>query len=291
MSDLRRNAIDLYDAFTHDHRDRRRLLREMTALAGSAVAAEALIGAIAAAPAAAQQTAVDDARLIVRKGSYGIGEGKSLTGYFAAPRNPAGRIGAVMVIHENRGLTAHIQDVARRVALAGYFAVAPDFLTAAGGTPTDEDRARDLIGALDYDATIAAGVATVERLKRLAHGTGRVGTVGFCWGGALVNRIAVAAGDRLDAAVSYYGPAPDPSEAGKVSAAITLQLAGNDSRVNATAIPWGEALKAGGKNVEVHVYPGVEHAFNNDSSTERYDAAAAKLAWERTLALFKRTLA
>lgn len=290
MTDIRARAIALYDAFTHDHRNRRQLLREVAALAGSVAAAEALIATIAATPAAAQQVPAADPRLVTRKGGYAVGGGETLTGYFAAPRNPGRRVGAVMVIHENRGLNAHIEDVARRVALAGYFAVAPDFLSPAGGTPADEDRAREMIGALDYDATVRRAVGTLARLKRLANGNGRVGAVGFCWGGALTNRVAVAAGPALDAGASYYGPAPDPSEAARVEAQMVVHLAGNDARVNATGVPWGEALEAAGKRAETVVYPGVDHAFNNDGSAARYDPEAARLAWQRTLALFERAL-
>ena len=287
---LRDRAIGLYDAFTHEHRDRRTLLRQMTALAGSVAAAEALIGGIAAAPAAAAMTDPADARLVTRKGSYAIGGGASMTGYFAAPRNPAGPIGAVMVIHENRGLQPHIEDVARRVALAGFFAVAPDFLSPQGGTPADENAARDLIAKADMDQVVAAGVATVGRLRRLSHGTGRVGTIGFCWGGALVNRVALAAGPGLAAAVSYYGPAPDPAEAPKLAVPLMLHYAGKDARVAQTGGPWVAALKAAGKPVEAFDYPGVDHAFNNDTSAERYDKAAADLAWGRTIAFLHQHL-
>lgn len=291
MTDLRRRAIDLYDAFTHEHRDRRRLLAEMTALAGSAVAAEALIAAVAASPAAATVVDPSDKRLKTTRVPLPAGAGKSLNAYFAAPASTRNVRGAVMVIHENRGLNAHIEDVARRVALAGYIAVAPDFLTPLGGTPADADQARELIGKLDLAQTVAAASAAVTALGTRDGRRMKVGIVGFCWGGAMVNRVAVAAGPALSAAVSYYGPAPDPAEAAKVQASIILQLAGNDARVNATGKPWGAALKAAGKDVAVYEYPGVEHAFNNDTSAERYNAAAAKLAWDRTLALFARQLA
>jgi len=283
---IRDRAVQLYDAFTHEHRDRRTLLRQMTLLAGSVAAAEALIGGISASPAAAALTDPNDAKLVTRKGSYAIGAGASMTGYFAAPRSPGRKVGAVMVIHENRGLTPHIEDVARRVALAGFFAVAPDFLSSAGGTPADENVARDMIGKLDMTATIAAGVATVGRLARLGNGTGKVGTVGFCWGGALVNRVALAAGPGLAAAVSYYGPAPDPAEAAKLQVPIMLHYAGKDARVAATGDPWAAALKAAGKPVEAFTYPDVDHAFNNDTSAERYNKAAATLAWDRSMAFF-----
>ncbi|WP_315759976.1 dienelactone hydrolase family protein [Sphingomonas sp. Y38-1Y] len=291
MTDLRRRAIDLYDDFTHEHRDRRRLLAEMTALAGSVAAAEALIAVVAASPAAAQQIDPADKRLSTTRAPVPTGTGAPLNAYFAAPRSMKGVRGAVMVIHENRGLNAHIEDVARRVALAGYIAVAPDFLTPAGGTPADPDQARELIGKLDLAQTVAAATGAVKAMRERDGRRMKVGIVGFCWGGAMVNRVAVGAGSALDAAVSYYGPAPDPAEAPKVGASIILQLAGNDARVNGTAKPWGAALKAAGKDVAVYEYPGVEHAFNNDTSVERYNAEAAKLAWSRTMALFKRKLA
>ena len=291
MSDLRDRAVRLYDAFTHEHHDRRTLLRQMTALAGSAAAAEALILGIAASPAAAALIAPADPRLRTRKGSYDLGNGRgSMTGYFARPSDRAGKLGAVMVIHENRGLTPHIEDVARRMALAGFFVVAPDFLSAQGGTPTDEDAARALIGKADYDAVVGQGIATLARLKALRSTTGKAGAVGFCWGGGLVNRLAVAAGDVLTAGVPYYGPAPAPSEAAKVQAALMLQLAGKDARVNATGLPWAAALTAAGKTVEAFTYDGVDHAFNNDTSVERYDKAAADLAWGRTTAFLHRML-
>lgn len=290
MTAIRDRAIEIYDAFTHEHRDRRTLLRQMTALAGSFAAAETMILGIAASPAAAAISDPADPKLVIRKGGYAVGEGRTLTGYFAAPRNARRKLGAVMVIHENRGLQPHIEDVARRIALAGFFAVAPDFLSPQGGTPANEDQAREMIGKVDYPLTIQAGVSTVRRLAQLRHGTGRVGVVGFCWGGALVDQVAVEAGSALSAAVSYYGPAPDPSQAARVSAPMMLHYASKDVRVAATGTPWTEALKAAGKTVEAFTYPNVDHAFNNDTSAERYDKAAADLAWGRTTAFFHKYL-
>ncbi len=290
MTELRDNAVRIYDAFTHDHHDRRTLLKQMTALAGSVAAAEALIIGISASPAAAAITQADDPHIVTRKGGYALPGGKMLTGYFAAPRRAGRKVGGVMVIHENRGLQPHIEDIARRLALAGFFAVAPDFLSDQGGTPADEDTARKLIGSVDYDAVIAEGVGTLERLKALPSSTGKVGTVGFCWGGALVDQVAVAAGDALSAGVSYYGPAPDPSAAAKVNAAMMLHYAGKDTRVAATGQPWAAALKAAEKDVQSFVYPGVDHAFNNDTSAERYNKPAADLAWDRTIKFFRQHL-
>jgi carboxymethylenebutenolidase len=282
MTDLRERAVALYDAFTHEHRDRRAFMREMVALTGSAVAAEALVAAIAASPAAARQVRPDDARL--RTGTLGGAEaGKPASAYFAAPRDTGARkLGTVLVIHENRGLTEHIRDVTRRLALEGFRAVAPDLLAPQGGTPADEDRAREMIATTDMDLALRQAQALVARAARQRGGSGKVGAVGFCWGGAFVNRLAIAAGPALSAGVAYYGPAPNPSEAGRVQAALLLHYAGKDQRVNATGLPWAEALKAAGKQVEAHVYRDVDHAFNNDTSAERYNAAAAKLAWQRT---------
>ncbi|WP_343528336.1 dienelactone hydrolase family protein [Sphingomonas sp.] len=284
---LRDEAVRIYDAFTHDHHDRRTLLRQMTALAGSVAAAEALILGIAASPAAAAVIDPHDPRLSIDR-REGMEAGARSAAYIAAPRGTRRRLGMVLVIHENRGLTPHIEDVARRVALAGFRAVAPDLLAPQGGTPADEDRARTLIGSLDYDLALAQVRAMMAQAVAERSSTGRIGAVGFCWGGAFVNRLAVAAGPSLAAGVAYYGPAPDPREAVKVRAPLLLHYAGKDARVAATGVPWVAALKAAGRPVEAFTYPGVDHAFNNDTSAERYDAAAAAQAWARTIAFLRR---
>lgn len=288
--DVRAAAIELYDRFTHEGMDRRAFMAQLTRVAGSTAAANALLLGIAASPAAAAIVPENDERLIIRRGSLGL-EGRTLNGYVATPRAATGKeIPVVIVIHENRGLNRHIEDVARRVALAGYFAVAPDFLSEMGGTPADEDEAREMIGRLELQGSVADAVALLGATRKLDHSNGKVGAIGFCWGGAFVNRLAVAAGDKLDAGVAYYGPAPDPAEAEKVEAAMLLHYAGNDSRVNRTGAPWVEALKKAKANVTAYTYPGVEHAFNNDTSAERYNKAAADLAWKRTLAFLERHL-
>jgi carboxymethylenebutenolidase len=288
-NDPRTAAIALYDRFTHEGMDRRAFMAELTTLAGSAAAANALLLGISASPAMAALIPENDPRLIVSRGPLGV-PGHKLNGYVAAPKGAAKRLGSVIVVHENRGLNRHIEDVARRVALAGYHAVAPDFLSGLGGTPPDEDKARDMIGKLDLAASVADAVALTGRMRALKHSNGKVGAVGFCWGGAFVDRLAVAAGAKLDAGVAYYGPAPDPAEAPKVKAPMLLHYAGLDDRVNKTGAPWAAALKKSGVKVESHIYPGVEHAFNNDTSTERYNRAAAELAWKRTLGFFARYL-
>jgi carboxymethylenebutenolidase len=216
---------------------------------------------------------------------------RKMSGYSAAPVGATGNLPVVLVIHENRGLTAHIRDVARRAALAGFSAVAPDFLAPDGGTPADEDQARTMIGKLDLATTVADGRAFIRWLSSPGGGSRKVGAVGFCWGGGMVNRLAVAAGDRLAAGVPFYGPAPDPAEASKVKAPLLIHLAEKDERVNKTALPWGQALKAAGKNVTTIVHPGVEHAFHNDTSAERYDKAAAERAWSMTVDFLKQNLA
>lgn len=283
---LRDRAVQLYDAFTHEHRDRRTLLRQMTALAGSAVAAEALIAGIAASPAAAAIIDPADKRLETEMRT-GTQAGKPARAYVAMPRGKK-KLGVVLVIHENRGLTSHIQDVARRVALDGFIAIAPDLLAPQGGTPADEDKARELIGSVDYDLALAQARAFADEARRLPRSDGKVGMIGFCWGGAFVNRMAVAGG--IDAGVSYYGPAPAPSEAARVSVPLMLHYAGTDARVAQTGEPWVAALKAAGKPVEAFTYPNVDHAFNNDTSAARYNKAAADLAWGRTTAFLHKHL-
>lgn len=288
QSQLKQAAIELYDRYTHEGLDRRIFMTRMVALAGSVAAAEALIGAIAASPAAAAIIPADDKRLTTQMLQTADGPA-GYTAYIAQPRTRSLKP-TVLVIHENRGLNDHIRDVARRLALAGYRAVAPDFLTPVGGTPTNEDAARDAIGKLDLGAAVSKASAMLTELGAGSRG-GKVGAVGFCWGGGFVNRLAVAAGDKLDAGVAYYGPAPDPSEASKVQAPLLIHDAGLDDRVNSTSFPWVEALRAAKKPVKFYLYDGVNHAFNNDTSAERYNKAAADLAWKRTLAFFKRHLA
>ncbi|WP_136162733.1 dienelactone hydrolase family protein [Sphingomonas flavalba] len=284
-SELRARAIALYDHFTHEGRDRRRFMRELTLLAGSAAAAETLLAAIAANPAAAAIIAEGDARLKAGMVQWDSAPGRAMRAYVVDPAAGPGKA-VVVVIHENRGLTPHIRDVARRVALAGYTAVAVDLLAPDGGTPADEDKGREMIGKLD----IAAATRDAQSAFTRFAAERKAGVVGFCWGGAMVDRLAVAGAHNLAAAVSYYGPAPAPEEAAKVKVPLMLQLAGLDTRVAQTAHPFAEALKAAGKPVIVHDYPGVHHAFNNDSSAERYNADAAKLAWDRTIAFFDRLL-
>jgi carboxymethylenebutenolidase len=282
---LKQAAIELYDRFTHDDLDRRVFMTRMVALAGSVAAAEALIGAIAASPAAAAIVPADDPRLTTRTQDL-VGDYKA---YVAEPRTRSLKA-TVLVIHENRGLNEYARDVARRLGIAGFRAVAVDFLSPSGGTPANEDAAREAIGKLDLNKSVSDAVAILREMAKSSRG-GKVGAVGFCWGGGFVNRLAVSAGDKLDAGVSFYGPAPDPAEAAKVQAPLQLHLAGLDNRVNATGFPWVTALREAGKTVKFFLYDDVNHAFHNDTSAERYNKAAADLAWKRTLAFFKQHLA
>ena len=287
---IKQQAIAFHDRFTHEGLPRREFMSRMVALAGSAAAAEALIGAIAASPAAAAVVPENDPRLNTgTEQLLGMNRHARHSAYFAEPKGKA-RESTVMVVHENRGLNAHIRDVARRLALAGYYAYAPDFLSPLGGTPADEDQAREMIGKLDLAAATAAGVAMLDEFRARVDGGPKVGAVGFCWGGAFVNRLAVAAGGKLDAGVVYYGPAPAPAEAAKVQAPLLIHHAGLDERVAQTLFPWVTALRAAEKPVTFHIYDGANHAFNNDTSAERFNKAAADQAWRRTLTFFNKRL-
>lgn len=285
--DKRQQAIELYDRFTHEGMDRRVFMARMTAIAGSVAAAETMIGAIAASPAAAAIIAPDDKRLTTRTMTFASPAGYQA--YVAEPRTRSLKA-SVLVIHENRGLNDYARDVARRLAVAGFRGVAADFLSSSGGTPANEDAAREAIGKLDLGAVTQAGADMLRELAKTSRG-GKVGAVGFCWGGAFVNRLAVLAGSDLDAGVSFYGTAPDPAEAARVQSPLLIHLAGLDARVNQTAYPWVAALRSANKPVTYWGYDGVNHAFHNDTSAERYNKEAADLAWDRTIRFLKRNLA
>ena len=195
------------------------------------------------------------------------------------------------MIHENRGLNPHTEDVARRVALEGFVALAPDFLSPAGGTPDDEDQAREMISALDTAQTLENAVAAVDYLASSDATTGNVGVVGFCWGGAMANAVAVSAPEPLGAAVAFYGRQPAADEVASIEAPVMLHYAGLDERINAGIPAYEEALKANGVDHTIYMYDNVNHAFHNDTSEARYDQTAAELAWQRTIDFFKQHLA
>ncbi|MER9959378.1 dienelactone hydrolase family protein [Mesorhizobium sp. M0045] len=281
--------IDAYDEYTHLTLDRRRFMEQLTRLAGSGAAAAAIAPLLAANSAQAAIVAEDDPRVKGEDISY-PGSGGEMKGYLVRPGDQTGKLGTVIVVHENRGLNPHIRDVARRVALEGFVALAPDFMTPLGGTPDDENRARDLFSQLDPAQVAANAVATVAYLKGYKDGNGKVGAVGFCWGGGTVNMLAVNAPD-LAAAVAYYGMQPKAEDVPKIKAALMLHYAGLDTRTNAGIDAFKKALDAAHVEYSVYVYEGANHAFNNDTSAARYDKKAADLAWGRTIAFLKEKLA
>ncbi|TIP86723.1 MAG: dienelactone hydrolase family protein [Mesorhizobium sp.] len=281
--------IDAYDEYTHLTLDRRRFMEQLTRLAGSGAAAAAIAPLLAANSARAAIIAEDDSRVTGEDISY-LGSGGEMKGYLVKPAGQSGKLGTVIVVHENRGLNPHIRDVARRVALEGFVALAPDFLSPLGGTLADEDKAREQISKLDPAQTIANAVATVAFLKGHEDGNGKVGAVGFCWGGGTVNTLAANAPD-LAAAVAYYGMQPKAEDVPKIKAALLLHYAGLDTRINAGIDAFRKELDAAEVEYTIYVYEGANHAFNNDTSSARYDKNAADLAWGRTSAFLREKLA
>lgn len=285
---ITQDMIKLYDDYTHLTLDRRGFMDQLSRLTGSAAAAAAVLPLIAANSAQAAIVAPDDARLVTETVSF-PGAGGSLTAYLARPANATGKLPTVIVIHENRGLNPHIMDVTRRVAVEGFLAIGVDFLSVAGGTPADEDKAREMISALDKAQTVQNAVAALTFLKAHPLGNGKVGAVGFCWGGGVVNQLAVASPD-LAAGVVYYGSSPDAAQVPAIKARMLLHYAGLDERINASVPAYEAALKAAGTRYELFMYPNVNHAFNNDTASARYNKEAAELAFGRTIALFKEAL-
>lgn len=282
---ITQDMINAYDEFTHRSLDRRAFMERLTALAGSAAAAAIIAPMLAGNSAQAAIVAEDDPRLMGETVSYGNG----MTGYLVRQPLIATPLPGVVVIHENRGLNAHIRDVARRMALEGFVVLAPDFLSPAGGTPADEDAARKMISELDMGKSVQNAVDTVDYLHASDFTNDAVGVTGFCWGGGMSNRVATKS-PKLKAAVPYYGPQAPIEDVPGINAALLLHYADNDDWVNKGIDEYVKALEAHGKTFEVHHYPGAEHAFNNDTSEARYNKAAADLAWSRTVAWFKKYL-
>lgn len=281
--------IEAYDEYTHLTLDRRGFMQRLTALAGSGAAAAAIMPMLAANQANAAMVEETDARLDVADVTY-PGAAGEMKGYLAIPKDAAGKLPAVIVIHENRGLNPHIRDVARRMALEGFVALAPDFLSPNGGTPANEDEARAMFQSLDMANATANGEATRAFLAAHEKTNGKVGAIGFCWGGGMVNRMAVAS-PELGAGVAYYGSQAPADQVPSIKAPLMLHYAGLDERINAGIDAYKAALDANSKTYELHMYDGVNHAFNNDTSSARYDKAAADLAWSRTVDFLKKNLA
>ena len=284
---MKQKYIDLYDEFTHGTMSRRVFMERLAKLAGGAAAAATLVPILQNSYAEAGIVPEDDGRLVTETATYEV-DGTTMSGYLARLKGGAKRP-AVVVIHENRGLNPHIEDVTRRMALEGFLAFAPDALSPVGGTPEDSDRAREMIYELDDDATLARMVAAVSFLAGHAESTGKVGAIGFCWGGGMVNKLA-AEGTSLAAGVPYYGRQIPAEEVPKITAPLCLQYAGLDKRINAGIDEYVAALEANKKTFEVHIYEGANHAFNNDTNEARYDKEAADLAWGRTTEFLKENL-
>ena len=279
--------IDLWDRFTHGDISRRHFLDSLVALTGSSAAAAALLPLLQNNYAQAGIVAPDDTRLAIDRVAYDSLKGK-INGYLARPK-AKGKRPAVIVIQENRGLNPHIEDVARRLALEGFLAFAPDLLSVSGGTPPDEDQARELHARTDPRDITAAAIAAVPFMITQTESNGNVGVVGFCFGGGVANRMA-AARPELKAVVVYYGIQVPVEEVPSINAPLLLHYAELDQRVNAGIAAYEAALKANGKRYTIYMYPGANHAFNNDTNVARYNKEAADLAWGRTLAFFREHL-
>lgn len=281
---LDRRIVELYDEYTHKPLDRRVFMNRLLAIAGTAAAAEAALSLLEPNYAQAQQVAPDDARITATRFDQAV-DGVALKGYLVTPKTEARR-GGVLVIHENRGLNPHIEDITRRMALEGFTALGLDFLTPLGGTPADPDAARALFPKLPAETVVAQGRAALKYLASRPETTGRTGAIGFCWGGGAVNDIAVAV-PALAAGVVFYGRPPDLTKVPQIKARLLIQHASRDTRLIQMLPDYEKALKAAAIQYEAIVYPDVDHAFMNDTSAERYNAGTAKQAWARTVAFLK----
>jgi len=279
--------IDLYDEYTHEFLDRREFLRRLSVLAGSTAAAIALLPLLENNNAKAQVVPKHDPRLYTEHMKYPGATGEVLA-YLARPKGDE-KIPGVVVIHENRGLVPHIEDVTRRVALEGFLAIAPDALTPLGGTPEDPEKAPSLIQKLDSQSTIQNYLAAVRYLKTHPVSTGKIGAIGFCWGGAMANQVAVNSPDIL-AVVPYYGRQPASEDVPKIKASLLLHYAGLDEGINKGIPAYEEALKKASIDYKMYMYEGAQHAFNNDTNPARYNKEAAQLAWKRTISFLKEKL-
>jgi carboxymethylenebutenolidase len=287
--DFDQELLILFDAYVHGVIDRRSFLAGAQKFAVAGMSASMLLAALSPNFAQAQQVSPDDQRLKSERLAYASPDGHGMVnGYLVRPAGISGALPAILVAHENRGLNPHIEDIARRLALDGYMAFAPDALMPLGGYPGDEDKARQLFAKLDQAKTREDFVAGAHYLKSRADCSGKLGVVGFCWGGGVAHVLATRL-PELDAAVPFYGNHPPAEDAVKAKAPLLIHFAGVDERINAAWPAYEAALKAAGVRYTAHVYAGTQHGFNNDT-TPRFDAASARLAWERTLAFFEKNL-
>jgi len=284
-ADFDPEVMKLFDQYVHGAIDRRGFIASATKYAVGGVSATMLLEMLSPNFVAAQQIKKDDPRIIAKMVEYDSPDGNGkMRGYLVTPAKMTGKLATVLVIHENRGLNPHIEDITRRVALENYIAFAPDALTPVGGYPGDEDKARELFNKLDQTKARADFIAAAGYLAKLKDGTGKVGVVGFCYGGSMANYLATQL-PTLAAAVPFYGSAAKTEDVPRIKSALQIHFASTDERINAGWPTYEAALKAAGINYEAHIYPNTQHGFNNDT-TPRYDEAAAKLAWSRTLAFF-----
>ena len=286
-TDFDQELLNLFDQYVHGDIDRRGFLDRAGKFAVGGVTAGMLLDALNPKFAEAQQVATDDKRIKAEYVEYPSPQGYgTMRGYLVRPAGASGKLPAILVVHENRGLNPHIEDIARRLALDNFMAFAPDALFPLGGYPGDEDKAREVFPKLDQNKTREDFVAAANFLKNRPDSSGRVGAVGFCFGGGMVNHLATRLPD-LAAGVPFYGGQPNAADVPKIKAPLQIHYAENDKRINDGWPAYEAALKAANVPYEMHMYPGAQHGFNNDT-TPRYDAAAAKLAWDRTIAFFRK---
>lgn len=288
-SDFDQELLNLFDQYVHGQIDRRGFMDRAAKFAVGGMTAGMLLDALSPKFAEAQQVPKDDKRLRAESVDYPSPQGSgTMKGYLVRPAAGAGKLPGVLVVHENRGLNPHIEDIARRIALDGYMAFAPDALFPLGGYPGDEDKAREAFRGLDQAKCREDFVAASHWLRTRPDSTGKLGAVGFCYGGGIVNMLATRVPELLAGVPFYGGPAPI-ADVPKIKAALLLQFAATDERINAAWPEYEAALKAANVKYEAHIYPNTQHGFNNDT-TPRYDEAAAKLAWQRTVDFFKKHL-
>lgn len=278
--------INLYDEYTHSQVSRKDFMRKLAILAGSTALAMTILPMLENNYAAAADFNSDDVE--VENIAY-TGVDGEMKAVLAKPKGKK-NLGCVLVIHENRGLNPHIIDVTKRIAAEGFLALGVDALSPLGGTPTDEDKGRELIGKLDPEKNLQNYLKALDYLRNRKDGNGKVGCVGFCWGGGMANKLAVN-GPKLQAAVAYYGTQANVADVPKIKASLMLHYGGLDERINAGIPAYEQALKDNKIDYKIYIYEGVNHAFNNNTSPTRYNEAAAKLAWSRTIDLFKQKLA
>jgi carboxymethylenebutenolidase len=278
--------INLYDEYTHSQVSRKDFMKKLAVLAGSTALAMTILPMLENNYAAAADFNSDD--IEVENITYPGVDGE-IKAVLAKPKGKK-NLGTVLVIHENRGLNPHIIDVTKRVAAEGFIALGVDALSPLGGTPADEDKGRELIGKLDPEKNLQNYLKGLDYLRNRKDGNGKVGCVGFCWGGGMANKLAVS-DPKLQAAIAYYGAQPNAADVPKIKASVMLHYGGLDERINAGIPAYEQALKDNKIDYKIYIYDGVNHAFNNNTSPTRYNEAAAKLAWNRTIDLFKQKLA